>query len=48
MDFDYPFVDWSARFRTFVPWVLAQFTVAALVWGTAMWLVRSAITWAFG
>ena len=47
-DYDYPFVDWSKRVQTFVPWALAQFTVAGLVWGTVMWLVRSAIGWMLG
>ena len=48
MDYDFPFVDWSKRAQAFVPWALAQFTVAGLVWGTAMWLVRSAIGWMLG
>ena len=43
MDYDYPLVDWSTRVQTFVPWALAQFAVAGLVWGTVMWLLRSAI-----
>ncbi|MCY4532727.1 MAG: hypothetical protein OXC84_10430 [Gammaproteobacteria bacterium] len=48
MDYDFPFVDWFKRIQTFVPWALAQFTVAGLVWGTVMWLVRSAIGWVLG
>lgn len=48
MGYDYPLVDWSKRLQTFTPWVLAQFTVAGLVWGTAMWSVRSAADWLLG
>ena len=48
MDYDFPFVDWSNRVQTFVPWALAQFTIAGLVWGTVMWLVRATIGWTLG
>lgn len=48
VDYHLTFVDWPKRVETFVAWALAQFTIAGLVWGTVMWLIRTATSWVMG